>query len=66
MKRAGQSNVLLDEQAKRDARLIAAHFNLTGISAAIRYALRTVARQIEGAQQPDVVPPPGLEPGRHV
>lgn len=48
MKRPGQSNVLLDEQAKKDAKLIAAHLGLNGTSAAIRYALRDVARRIEG------------------
>lgn len=41
-----QSNVWLDEQAKKDALLIAKHFNVRGISAAIRYALRELARQI--------------------
>lgn len=38
--------MMLDEQAKQDAKLIAAHFNLNGISAAIRYALREMARRI--------------------
>lgn len=42
-----QSNVLLDDQAKKDAHAIASRYNLNGISAAIRFALREVARQIE-------------------
>lgn len=46
-KHAEQMNVRLDEQARKDARAIAAHYNLTGMAAAIRYALREIARQIE-------------------
>jgi antitoxin component of RelBE/YafQ-DinJ toxin-antitoxin module len=42
-----QSNVLLDEQAKKDARAIAEHYNLRGVSTAIRFALRDLARRIE-------------------
>lgn len=50
MKRPQQFNALLDAQAKRDAAVIAKHFNLNGISAAIRYALREVARRLSEAQ----------------
>jgi len=39
-----QSNVLLDEQAKKNARAIAARYGLNGMSAAIRYALHEVGR----------------------
>ena len=49
-KHAEQTNVRLDDQAKEDARAIAAHFNLNGMAAAIRYALREVARRIEEDQ----------------
>jgi len=42
-----QTNVRLDDQAKKDAQTVARHFNLNGASAAIRYALREVAREIE-------------------
>lgn len=46
-----QTNVRLDDQAKQDARTIAQHYNLGGVAAAIRYALREVARQIEQAKK---------------
>lgn len=46
-KRPEQTNVFLDEQAKKDARFIAQHYNLNGTSAAIRYALRELARRVE-------------------
>jgi hypothetical protein len=46
-----QTNVRLDEQAKKDARTIAQQFNLNGTSAAIRYALRDLARRIEQTQK---------------
>jgi len=46
-----QTNVRLDEQAKKDARAIARHYGLNGSSAAIRYALRDVARRLE--QEPE-------------
>lgn len=42
-----QMNVRLNEQAKQDAHLIAQHYGLNGIAAAIRFALREVARQIQ-------------------
>lgn len=51
-KHAEQTNVRLDEQAKKDARVIAARFGLNGMAAAIRYALRELARKIE--QEPPV------------
>lgn len=46
-KRSDQTNVLLDDQAKKDARMVAKHFNLGSTSAAIRFALREMARKIE-------------------
>lgn len=58
MKRAQQSNVLLDEQAKQDAQVIARYFNLGGTSAAIRYALREVARQVESDREKNPTPDP--------
>jgi len=42
-----QTNIRLDEQAKQDAREIARRYNLNGTSAAIRLALRELARQIK-------------------
>jgi len=42
-----RTNIRLDEQARGDARLIAQRFNLGSTSAAVRYALRDVARRIE-------------------
>ena len=51
MKHPQQTNIRLDDQAKQDARIIAKHYNLSGVAAAIRYALREVARQIEQANQ---------------
>ncbi len=42
-----QFNVRLDDQAKQDARLIAQRYGLNGIAAAIRYALRELARRVE-------------------
>ena len=49
-KRPEQTNVLLDPQAKKDARAIAQFYGLNGVSAAIRYALREAARKIEQDQ----------------
>jgi antitoxin component of RelBE/YafQ-DinJ toxin-antitoxin module len=46
-----QTNVRLDEQAKKDAREIARRYGLNGIAAAIRLALREVARRIEQEEQ---------------
>jgi len=46
-----QTNIRLDEQAKQDARLIAQHYNLNGMAAAIRFALREIARQIEESRK---------------
>lgn len=46
-KHAEQTNVRLDEQAKKDARLIASHHGLNGMAAAIRFALREMARRLE-------------------
>lgn len=43
-----RTNIRLDEQARVDARLIAKHFGLGSTSAAVRYALRDLARRIEG------------------
>lgn len=50
-KHTEQMNVRLDEQAKKDARTIAAHYNLNGMAAAIRLALREMARRIEEERQ---------------
>lgn len=50
MKHPQQTNIRLDDQAKQDARTIAERHNLNGMAAAIRYALREVARQIEDNQ----------------
>jgi hypothetical protein len=49
MKRAQQANVWLDDQAKADAQTIARYHGLSGVSAAIRFALRELARRIEAA-----------------
>lgn len=46
-----QTNIRLDEQAKKDARAIARHYGLNGTSAAIRYALREAARKIEAKDE---------------
>ncbi len=46
-KHAEQTNIRLDEQAKQDARAIAERYNLNGVAAAIRLALRELARRIE-------------------
>ncbi len=48
-----RTNVRLDEQARQDAQLIAKAYNLGSTSAAIRYALREVARQIEQGTDDD-------------
>ncbi len=50
-KHADQSNVRLDDQAKKDAETIARRHNLNGRSAAIRFALRELARKIEAEQE---------------
>jgi Arc/MetJ family transcription regulator len=42
-----RTNIRLDEQARADARIIARHYNLVSTSAAVRFALREVARRIE-------------------
>lgn len=47
MKHKDQTNIRLDDQAKADARAIAQHYNLNGMAAAIRLALREMARKIE-------------------
>lgn len=44
-----RTNVRLDEQARNDARMIAYHYNLGSTSAAIRFALREIARRIDPA-----------------
>ena len=51
-KRPAQTNVLLDEQAKKDARTIARRYGLNGVSAAIRFALRDMAHSIEQEGNP--------------
>lgn len=45
--RQQRTNIRLDEQAQKDARAIAYHFNLGSTSAAIRFALRELARQFD-------------------
>src|SRR5687768_4968483 len=46
-KHVEQFNVRLDDQAKSDAKTIARRFHLNGIGAAIRYALREMARGLQ-------------------
>lgn len=46
-KHVEQFNVRLDGQAKADARTIARRFGLNGTAAAIRYALRNLARGLK-------------------
>jgi Arc/MetJ family transcription regulator len=42
-----RTNIRLDEQAKTDARRVMRRYNLRSVSAAVRFALREMARQIE-------------------
>lgn len=42
-----RTNIRLDEQARADARAIAEQYNLGSVSAAVRFALREVARRLE-------------------
>lgn len=42
-----RTNIRLDEQARVDARAIADQYNLGSVSAAVRFALREVARRLE-------------------
>jgi Arc/MetJ-type ribon-helix-helix transcriptional regulator len=42
-----RTNIRLDEQARADAALLVARHNLGSVSAAVRFALREVARAIE-------------------
>lgn len=55
-----RTNIRLDEQAREDARLVAKQFNLGSTSAAVRFALRDLARRIERGEK--VEPVVGLEP----
>ena len=55
-----RTNIRLDEQAREDARLVAKQFNLGSTSAAVRFALRDLARRIEQGEK--VEPLVGLEP----
>jgi antitoxin component of RelBE/YafQ-DinJ toxin-antitoxin module len=49
-----RKQIRLDEQSQEDARRIAERYNLGSTSAAIRFALREVARQIETNVAPNV------------
>ena len=46
-KHVEQTNIRMDEQAKKDAHAIARRYGLNGMAAAIRFALREIARKIE-------------------
>ncbi|MEI6180998.1 MAG: hypothetical protein WCP31_09595 [Chloroflexales bacterium] len=48
--RTAPTNLRLDDQARNDARVIAHHFNLPSITAAVQMALRELARQIDSLE----------------
>jgi Arc/MetJ family transcription regulator len=48
---AERTNIRLDEQARVDAQSIARRYNLGSTSAAVRYALRDLARRIEAEEK---------------
>jgi len=46
-----RTNIRLDEQARADAQSIAHRYNLNSTSAAVRFALRDLARRIEAEEK---------------
>lgn len=53
-----RTNIRLDQQAKEDAKAIMSRYNLRSVSAAVRFALREIARDSAtgspiGTTQPD-------------
>ena len=48
--RTAPTNLRLDDQARHDAFVIANHFNLPSITAAVQMALRELARQIDSLE----------------
>lgn len=48
---AERTNIRLDEQARADAQAIARRYNLGSTSAAVRFALRELARRIEAEEK---------------
>lgn len=48
---AERTNIRLDVQSRADAQAVATRYNLNSTSAAVRYALRELARRIEAEEK---------------